>query len=438
MRIREDIPGRMRIVAAEVRFTRRPFLRPLRLSSGAITEITEAEATVTVERESGGAAVTGRGAIYLSDLWAWPDPSRPPAERDARMRAYCESVAATLTERTTRSDGVGVGLPLELGLRLHRSVVRGDAGSPLPPLARLVCASPLDAALHDAAGHAWGRSAFDLPVTGPFADAEDLTRLFVPDSPQNVLTALVRRPPAPRLDATLVVGKGDDLAELEPWVRVRGYRAFKLKVGGTDPREDARRVAAVYRHARTLGCAAPRLTVDANCASPDAATVGRFLDELAEGDAEAYAALEAVEQPTGRDIREFAFDWRPVAARKPVLLDEGLTDFDDLVLAREQGWNGMAVKTCRGHSFSLVAAAWAHRQGWKLTVMDLTNPGIAAVQSALLAAHLPGVDALEMNAAQYTPAANADLLPRLQTLLAPEDGTHQVPSPAPPGLGASL
>jgi len=115
-----------------------------------------------------------------------------------------------------------------------------------------------------------------------------------------------------------------------------------------------------------------------------------------------------------------------------------MTGFDTLEAAADQGWNGLTVKTCRGHSFSVIAAAWAHRRGWKLAMMDLTNPGIAAIHTALFAAHLPGVDAVEMNAVQYTPAANADWLPRLAPLLAPTDGTHDIPSPLPIGLGTGL
>jgi L-alanine-DL-glutamate epimerase-like enolase superfamily enzyme len=420
---------RVRIVSADVEFLRRPFVKPLRLSSGVISEITEARASVTVETD-GGRTATGRGAIYLSDLWAWPDPSRTPAERDAAMRAYAVRLAAELPERT-RDEPVH---PLEAGLRLHHRTAADE--TPLPPLARLVCASPFDAALHDAAGIAAGCSAFalysdDAPV--PSADP-----LFVDGGAVAAIRRMLRNPPVPTLDATLVVGKGDDLAELETWVKGRGYRVFKLKVGGTDPVEDAERTVAVYREARRLGARNPRLSVDSNCLSPDAATVAAFLDVLAERDNGAFAALDYIEQPTGRDIREHAFDWRGVAARRPVLIDEGLIDFAALRTAEEQGWNGMAVKTCRGHSFSLVAAAWAFERNWTLTVMDLTNPGYAAMHSALLAAHLPGVSAIEMNAAQYTPAANDDWLPRLAPLLEPMDGAHRLPETVPVGLGTAL
>jgi L-alanine-DL-glutamate epimerase-like enolase superfamily enzyme len=416
------------VQSARLIFERRPFLRPLRLSSGTITDITEARAEVTVTID--GKTAAGHGAIYLSDLWAWPDPSRTPAERDAAMRSFASQTAASLSSLV----GGDAGHPLEAGLRLHRAVL--EAESELPPLARLVSTSALDAALHDAAGQALNRSAFALYETDcpiPSADSQ-----FPNGSACAAVRPLLKQPPADGVAATLVVGKGDDLSELSSWVTERGYTCFKLKVGGVDPNEDAQRVSAVFHWARALGVTVPRLSVDANCAAPDAGTVRRFVDTLSATDADAFAALESIEQPTGRDISVHAFDWYAVAARRPVLIDEGLTDWEDLQTAKTQGWNGMAVKTCRGHSFSLAAAAWAHQNGWLLTMMDLTNPGYAAIQSALFAAHLPGVTNMEMNAAQYTPAANEAWLPRLATLLEPTNGIHKIPSPTPPGLGGNL
>ncbi|MCC6680714.1 MAG: hypothetical protein IT445_07410, partial [Phycisphaeraceae bacterium] len=63
---------------------------------------------------------------------------------------------------------------------------------------------------------------------------------------------------------------------------------------------------------------------------------------------DAYRALEMIEQPTGRDIARYAYDWHPVAARKPVMVDEGLMTLASMPLAREQGWSGFALKTCKG------------------------------------------------------------------------------------------
>ena len=215
---REDLTTAVR--SARLTFERRPFLRPLRLSSGTITDITEAQAEVTVT--VGGKTATGHGSIYLSDLWAWPDPARTSTERDAAMRAFAESMAAGLPTIA------GASHPLEAGLRLHRTAL--DTYSDLPPLARLVSASPLDAALHDAVGQALGRSAFDLYKEDYQIPSGDS---YFPESGAcAAIRALLKPTPAANVAATLVVGKGDTLAELSPWITERAYHCFKLKVGG--------------------------------------------------------------------------------------------------------------------------------------------------------------------------------------------------------------
>ena len=84
-----------------------------------------------------------------------------------------------------------------------------------------------------------------------------------------------------------------------------------------------------------------------------------------------------------------------------------------------QGWSGFALKTCKGHSVALTAAAWARRRGLLLSLQDLTNPGRALIHAALFAAHVPMINDVELNSPQFTPAANAEWLPRLAGLFEP-------------------
>ena len=222
-----------------------------------------------------------------------------------------------------------------------------------------------------------------------------------------------------------------------PAVRERGIRCFKVKALGRDNRADAARVSEIYRAAKGWGMA-PVLSVDSNEGNPDAASVGEFLEILEATDPEAYAALIYLEQPTTREIEARPQDWRTVSARKPVLLDEGLTQLELLPMAREQGWSGLALKTCKGHSFTLVAAAWARRNGLALAVQDLTNPGFAALHAYLLGTRLSTLNGIELNSPQYTPAANAPWLPALSGIFEPRGGRHRLQNPDVPGLGSSL
>jgi L-alanine-DL-glutamate epimerase-like enolase superfamily enzyme len=411
------------ILDAEVAFQEQPFVVPLIISSGAIHSITEATATVTVE--VAGRRSTGRGSIYLSDLWAWPDPARSHANRDAVLRDLCRSFAADLKAVC----GGRPAHPLELGLRLHDAAC--DTDTP-PVLARAMAASPFDAAIHDAAGRAVGRSAFafyDAAAALPSADAH-----FDVPAWQAIRDTIV--PPKRQLRAWYLVGKNDGPDELRPWVRERGYRCLKIKILGRDSAEDAARTADVYRMARDLGAETVTLSVDTNEANPDAASVMAYLVELERRDAAAFAALAYCEQPTGRDITVHAFDWHAVAARRPVLLDEGLTSLDVMPVALEQGWSGFALKTCKGHSFALVAAAWARRHGMPVSLQDLTNPGLAMIHAAWFAAHVPTINDVELNSQQFTPQANAAWIDRLPGLFDPRDGVHRLPDAIPPGLGS--
>jgi L-alanine-DL-glutamate epimerase-like enolase superfamily enzyme len=410
------------ILDAEVAFQEQPFVVPLILSSGAIHSITEATATVTVE--VAGRRATGRGSIYLSDLWAWPDPARTHADRDAVLRGLCQSFATDLRSLC----GGRPAHPLELGLRLHDAAC--EAATP-PVLARAMAASPFDAAIHDAAGRAVGRSAFafyDTAAALPSADAH-----FDVPAWQAIRETIL--PPRRRLRAWRVVGKNDGPDQLRPWVSDRGYRCLKIKILGRDPAEDAARTAEVYRIARHLGAETVTLSVDSNEANPDAASVMAYLAELEGRDAAAFAALAYCEQPTGRDITVHAFDWHTVADRRPVMLDEGLTSLDVMPVAREQGWSGFALKTCKGHSFALVAAAWARRHGMQVSLQDLTNPGLAMIHAAWFAAHVPTINDVELNSPQFTPQANAAWIDRLPGLFDPRDGVHRLPDDIPQGLG---
>ncbi|HWB06376.1 MAG TPA: enolase C-terminal domain-like protein [Verrucomicrobiales bacterium] len=417
------------ILSADVTFREQPFAKPLQLSSGTITEITEA--TVHLHVLAGGNEATGSSSIYLSDLWAWPDPGLTHAHRDEMMRSDCQAFAASLGSRMIAGMH-----PLGIGMDLHRGL-EVSASKPVPLLAELVCLSPFDAALHDAAGRSLGVSAFRLyneEVPLPALDA-----LF----PGAGALAAVRRfllpEPVRAVDGWYVVSGTDPLTDdFRLFVQDRGFRCFKLKTHGKDPEADARRTVQVFQAARALGVKSPRLSADSNEGNPDAVSVIEYLDALQKMDGEAHAALEYLEQPTGRDIVTHAFDWHAVSARKPVLVDEGLTGLDVLPHVEEQGWSGICLKTCKGHSFNLVAGAWAHQRGLRISVQDLTNPGLAAIHSCLLAQHVPSMNGVELNSPQFTPAANEPWLAREPALFAPVDGTHGVSDPMAAGLGSAL
>jgi len=419
------------ILDAEISFRRQRLPTPLRLSSGVIEELTQATATVT--GESGGRRTIGRGTVYLSDLWAWPDAALSNDVRDAALRKLCERLAAEIPRRF---QNVACH-PLELGLRVHRLACHELAMDPNPPeLARAMCASPFDAAIHDAAGAALGISAFAFYQE--HAELPTADKYFPGTGACRAIADMIRSPRC-ELPAWYVVGIDEPLeSTLAPAIRRHGYSCFKLKLTGRDNRVDVARTVEVYRLAKAAGLSQVRLTVDTNEANSSVESVFDYLELLEAADAKAFEALEYLEQPTSRDIRKHAFDWRPVTKRKPVLLDEGLTDPDIFEEALRQGYSGLALKTCKGHSMLLTCAAWAHQHGMIISLQDLTNPGISLIHAALVGAHLPTINGAELNSPQFTPDANRDFVERLPALFEPRNGVHRLPQTIPTGLGSNL
>jgi L-alanine-DL-glutamate epimerase-like enolase superfamily enzyme len=421
-----------KILHAEVAFQTQRLAMPLQLSSGMIDSLTEATASVVVE--VAGQRATGRGAIYLSDLWAWPDPTLLHDERDAVLRRLCETIAAELPRRLGREELH----PLELGLRLHDLACNDLPLAPSPSiLARAMCGSPFDAAIHDAAGFALDCSALALydDHASPIPSADEY---FASSGACRAIAAALQ-PPRRLLPAWYVVGQDDGLDRtMAPAIQKNGYCCFKLKITGRDNGADVDRTVEVFRKALECGAGRPRITIDSNEANPSADSVLDYLERLEAADASTYSALEYLEQPTARDIRRNAYDWRQVTKRKPVLLDEGLTELGMLEEARRQGYSGFALKTCKGHSMLLVSAAWALQNDMLISIQDLTNPGIALIHAAILGSQLPTINGAELNSPQFTPAANQEFLPRLRDLFEPREGVHQLPRNLPHGLGSDL
>ena len=262
---------------------------------------------------------------------------------------------------------------------------------------------------------------------------------FLDKAPRRPLGNCCAKTPRLEFPGCVVVGKSDDLAaHLGHWVRQRGYQRVKLKLSGTDNAADAARTIEVYRELRELGVQTPWISVDTNEANPDASSVLDYLERLRAADADAYAALAYLEQPTARDIRRQPFDWRPVTRLKPVLLDEGLTDLAGLADAAAQGWSGLALKDVQRARLRVGCGSLGYETRSDLALQDLTNPGYSAIHAALFGAFTPTINGVELNSPQFTPEANAECLPSLACLLEPRDGVHRLPSQIPVGLGSLL
>jgi len=121
---------------------------------------------------------------------------------------------------------------------------------------------------------------------------------------------------------------------------------------------------------------------------------------------------------------------------RPIVIDESLTDLESLLLAREMGYTGAALKACKTQSHSLLMAAAGRKYEMFLCVQDLTCPGASLIHSAGLAAHVPTVAAIESNSRQYVPAANEAWKGRFPGIFHVTDGAMDTSDLTAPGLGA--
>jgi hypothetical protein len=124
------------------------------------------------------------------------------------------------------------------------------------------------------------------------------------------------------------------------------------------------------------------------------------------------------------------------AARlRPVVIDESLTDLESLLLARDMGYNGVALKACKGQSQAVLMAAAAQKHGMFLCVQYLTSPGASLIHSVGISAQVPAVAGIEANARQYVPAANAPWESRFPGIFKVADGYMRTADIGGPGLG---
>ena len=230
---------------------------------------------------------------------------------------------------------------------------------------------------------------------------------------------------------------------LEEWIERDGLRCFKVKLVGSDVDGDVERTAQVAEViVGTYDCMGREdrfsLSTDSTENNPDPASVVEYLEKLRVRSPLAYESLLYVEQPTERDLSAHRFDMWEITRYKPVVADEGITDVEKVRLARELGWSGVGLKTCKGHSSSLLYVAMCTEFGMRYTLQDLTNPGLSLVHEAGLAARINPLLGFEYNARQFLPGAAPDLQARHASLFIVREGEVSTDTLAPLGLGYRL
>ena len=214
----------------------------------------------------------------------------------------------------------------------------------------------------------------------------------------------------PLLAADIIKPVGDGLPETLPeWIRFNGLHHIKIKLQGDELNWDIERVVGIDRIAQETRPEIDwRYCVDFNERCPNVEYLLEFLRKVKEKTPKGFNRIEYIEQPTARDLKaDRANRIHEAAKLRPVVIDESLTDLETLLLARELGYTGVALKACKGQSQAMLMAAAGQKYKMFLCVQDLTCPGASLIHSAGIAAHVPGVSGIEANSRQYLPAANA-------------------------------
>ena len=159
--------------------------------------------------------------------------------------------------------------------------------------------------------------------------------------------------------------------------------------------------------------------------------------KVREGTPSGFNRILYIEQPTGRDLEKDRANVMHEASKLcPIVADESLIDLPSLLLAREMGYTGVALKACKGQTHAMLLAAAAQKFGMFLCVQDLTCPGASLIHSAGIAARVPGNAGIEANARQFVPVANAAWESRFPGLFTIKDGLMRTGHLTGPGLSA--
>jgi L-alanine-DL-glutamate epimerase-like enolase superfamily enzyme len=427
---------------------------PIKFGGSVVDRATIFNVNCTV-RTSAGKVGKGFGSMPLGNVWSFPSKKLGYDTTLGAMKALAEEMIR-ITGRYKE-----FGHPIDINWALDPEYDKAAAeiskrlklAEPIPKLCTIVTASAIDAAVHDAFGKVHGVNCYH--TYGADFMTHDLSKYLGSEYKGEYPGQYVLKEPKPRMPMYHLVGAvdpleksdivkpvGDGLPEtLSEWIVYNGLTNLKIKLNGDDPKWDVDRVLRIDRITtetqKKRGVKDWVYSLDFNEKCPNVEYLVNFLRQVKEKSLTGYERIQYVEQPTARDLKAHPENRMQEAAKlRPVVIDESLTGIDMLWLAQEQGYTGAALKACKGQSHSMIIASAAEKHKLFLCVQDLTCPGASLIQSASLAAHVPGVKAIEANARQYMPVANKDWVGRFPGIFKITDGSMKTSELGKPGLGA--
>jgi hypothetical protein len=403
-----------RVHVREVRLLERDVrLRlPFRFGIVTLTEASEAYVRVRVELEGGGGG-WGAAAEMLAPKWFDKDPALSNEQNVDQLRLSLHVARALYTE------GRRARTPFGLFADTYH-VQQAECGKRgLNPLIAGYGPALLDRAVLDAVCRVRGVSFYDAVRSNlPGLDPGHLLPEFFGFDVDAFLAALR---PAGEIHARHTVGLVDPITAaerrerlddglpetLDEVVAAYGHTYFKLKVGG-NIEADVARLSAIAG-VLDAGAAPYVVTLDGNEQYESVDAVVALWEALTRTPSlrRLVDSILFIEQPITRKTA-LLHDIGPLAARRPVIIDESDADLDAFVEARAVGYRGVSSKTCKGLYKSLVNAArcarWNAEAGaptYFMSAEDLTTQAGLALQQDLALVTLLGIAHVERNGHHY-------------------------------------
>ena len=424
---------------------------PYKFGGVPVDRATILNVNVTV-RTADGKTAKGFGSMPLGNVWSFPSREMSYDTTLGAMKALAERVAKIT------SGYKEFGHPIDINTALDPEYLKAadevskelKLAAPIPKLCMLVTASPFDAAIHDAFGKVHNRSCYQ--TYGRDLMPRDLSNYLNADFKGEYLDRYILSKPKSQIAMFHSVGGADAVPPSElkqrlndgmpetlaEWIKFNGLTHIKIKLQGEDLKWDIERTVNIDRVAsETRPKLGWKYCVDFNERCPNVEYVLEYLRKVKEMTPVGFERILYLEQPTARDLKANRQNVMHEAAKlRPVVIDESLVDLESLLLAREIGYTGLALKACKGQSQAMLMAAAAQKYKMFLTVQDLTCPGAALIHSVGIATHVPGVAGVEANSRQYMPAANKPWEASFPGVFSEKDGAMRTSELNRPGLGA--
>ncbi|HIC18921.1 TPA: hypothetical protein EYO77_12505 [Candidatus Poribacteria bacterium] len=431
----------IRILDAEYNLEKYDYRTPLKFGGVPTDHCVIFNVKIRVRTRDGGEA-EGLGSMPLGNVWAFP-PKYVPFDQSLEAM---KTIAKRSVKLTGQCDFVGHPVDISEILEVEFLKIAEEVskemglGFPVPKLCTAVTTSPIDAAIHDGFGKANGINSYH----GLSLDYMnwDLSHYLNDRFSGKYLDQYVLETPQPRIPLYHLVGALDPLTDtdipnrlndglpetLPEWIVSDGLTHLKIKLNGSNLDWDVDRVLSIEKVAAETqanrGIDQWFYSADFNETCQNVEYLLEFLAKIEEGEGNAFNRLAYIEQPTDRDLKAHPENKMHQAAKiKPVVIDESLTDFETFLLARDQGYSGVALKACKGQSQALLMGAAAQEYGMFLAVQDLTCPGSSFLHSAGIAARVKGITAIEGNGRQFCPIANEGWKNKFPSVFMISDGT---------------